>query len=331
MCNENFIHLTLFFLYTFGFTFNFSISGANYLLTRRCDLKIITYIKNNLHKEDLEKFRQSCFGQFLKINELEYQGQLVLHLLLHIDMDASNKENLVFKINNSIEFGPRDFSQITGLRFGTLDETITTISSSSIHKEVFKGSCRISLKDVKEAFLYHEGKGEFKLKLALLYFLYGTLLAGHPDKIIEVQYLHLIEDLQKFNEFPWGEVVYKFLVSFILSLQERIDHGLVVTNRKTQLDLHGFSFVLQVWAYEVMPALAEYCAIRVNNCKNLITPRILRWFTPKKAICFNDLKKFFTTGGEVHLVSKYFFQVSTLVFVIISRRKLQSKYLLIIT
>lgn len=254
----------------------------------------------------MERFQQSCFGRFLEIKELEFQGQLYLHLLLNMDMAASNKEKLVFKINNSsMEFGPREFFQITGLRIGTLDRTIKTPSSSSIHKKMFKGRPTIVMKDIEKAFLCHKGEGELKLKLALLCFLYGTLLAGNANKRIDLEYLHLIDDLQNFNAFPWGRVAYEFLVSFMLSTRVLMDKDRS-KNLKPSLFIYGFSVALQVWAYEVIPSLAEFCAVRVSDSENL-TPGILRWSTKRMVVRFSELKIFFTPGDEAHLVSKYSF------------------------
>ncbi|XP_057810205.1 uncharacterized protein LOC131024694 [Salvia miltiorrhiza] len=273
----------------------FEVRGASYLGFRcECNLKIIDVIKTNLHKENLEIFEQMCFGNLLKINVLKFQGQLLKLLLLNMDTIASKKGKLVFKINNTnMEFGPREFVLITGLRFGKLE---ATRASSSIHKDVFLGRPRIVLKDVKEALLNvsrdHEGRGELTLKLALIYFLYGILFALDYKKHIDVQYLHLVDDLLKFDAFPWGRVAYDFLVLVILSAQPCMGGPKV-----TMLRMQGFSFALQVWAYEVMPSLARYCAARENKFENLTT-WILHWSATKR-IHFNDLKIFFALGDEV--------------------------------
>ncbi|KAH6763318.1 hypothetical protein C2S52_020751 [Perilla frutescens var. hirtella] len=276
------------------------------LSTRCSHKKIIKKIRKNLQKENLEKFEQSCFGHLLNIKKLKFQGTLMLQLLMHMDMDVSNEEKLVFKINNSnVEFRPSDFSLITGLLcYGTLEATTT--SSSSIHKDVFHSRACIGLKDVKKAFLTasrdNEGRGELTLKLALLYFLYGILLPrnGGITKS-DMKYFHLVGDLEKFKAYPWSLVAYQFLVQSILSARARMD-GLQVTNKKLDIRINGFSYALQAWAYEVLPPVGAYCATRANNFGNL-TPPILCWST-KKTIRFNDLKKFFTLRDKARMVSE---------------------------
>lgn len=281
------------------YNYLFPLSGASTLLTGRCHLRIIDAIKNNLQKENLEKFEQSCFGILLKINKLIFQGQMMVQLLLHMDMRASNKERLVFKINNSyMEFGPSDFFRITGLGFGKSEATITR-ANSSIHKDVFQDRPIIRLEDIRKAFLNRKGSSELKLKLALLYFLYGILLVKHHTLKIDMQYLHLIEDLQKFNAFPWGRVAYQSLVSSILKVRARMD-----SSEAAKVDLFGFCYALQVWAYEVMPSLAARCAYRANNSENL-TPWILRWSAKLRV---KDLKDCFTPGDKAHIVSSFSFE-----------------------
>lgn len=292
-------------------------------VTRCCDLDRIDKIKKNLDRENLELFEQSCFGHLLKINssELIFQGQVFLQLLMHVDMDTSKKERqLVFNIRNShIRFSAKDFALVTGLRLGTSEAAIITTTTTkipSIHKNVFWGRPRITLKEVEEAFLRvsgdHKGRGELTLKLALLYFVFGILLPKDPRTAkVEVQYLHLVEDLEKFNAFSWGRVSYEFLVSVVLLARVRMDSLEFATNKKARLLINGFVFALQIWVYEVMPSLAEYCAENIKNGRT--QPRILHWTTPKKSIRFKNLMNFFAPGDGVHLVSKYSFQSFVLI------------------
>ncbi|XP_057810197.1 uncharacterized protein LOC131024690 [Salvia miltiorrhiza] len=231
------------------------------------------------------------------MNQLRFQGQLLLHLLLHIDMAASNNTTLVFNINNSsMEFQPTDFHLITGLRLVNSEASSSTTTSSSIHKRVFQGRPTIMFKDVEEAFLDvshdHEGRGEVTLKLALLYFLYGVVLPASPTKKIDLHYLHLADNLEAFNAFPWGQVAHELLVSSMLSARLCMD-----SSRATRLVMHGFIFALQVWAYEKLPSVATHCAAPAHNLQHS-TVQILRW-SATKIIRFQHLKPFFTLGDEV--------------------------------
>ncbi|KAH6763321.1 hypothetical protein C2S52_020754 [Perilla frutescens var. hirtella] len=295
-----------------------SVQGASHSrisLNRRCDLKIINRIKEKLDEENLERFEQSCFGHFLEIGDLKFQGQLLLQLVMHMVTVASNEERgLVFKIGNSnMEFGPNEFSEITGLNHGgsTLEATKTC---SSIHEHVFGGSTSIMLKDVEKAFSsVSGGKGDLALKLALLYFLYGVLLnkttrsSSYKINNEQLQYLDLVEDLEKFNAFPWGRVAYHCLASSIMLAR----HHLI--NRESH-SIHGFCFALQIWAYEMMPDVAEHCAIPLAE-KGFQNLPILRWCTVLRSVRYNELNEFFTPGDKAHLdrwiPNRHFYRIPT--------------------
>lgn len=297
------------------YTFYSSVSGSasRPTITRSCALKITNIIRNNLDMENLEIFETSCFGRLMKINELRFQGQLMFHLLRSLDMAASSKKSLVFKINDStMTFGERDFHDITGLCLG---EREVTSMPSFIQEHVFRGRSSIVFKEVEETFLkyssHYQGRGELTLKLAFLYFLYGILLSGSHIKKVDTSYLYLIENLDEFNAFPWGEIGHEFFVSSLLSARV-----LMCGSKISRLNIHGFGFALQIWAYEKMPSLATHCA---NNLGDL-SPQILRW-SATKIVYFETLKKFF--GNDAQLVR------SNLSF-IISSLNICSKYIMVL-
>ena len=54
-----------------------------------------------------------------------------------------------------------------------------------------------------------EGKPqEDRLKIALVYFLESTLLSSNPKKLVSPKYLEMVDDLETFNIFPWGSILY---------------------------------------------------------------------------------------------------------------------------
>ena len=54
-----------------------------------------------------------------------------------------------------------------------------------------------------------EGKPqEDMLKIALVYFFESTLLSSNPKKLVSQHYLSMVDDLDTFNIFPWGFIVY---------------------------------------------------------------------------------------------------------------------------
>ena len=58
-----------------------------------------------------------------------------------------------------------------------------------------------------------------RVKIALIYFLEGLLLGADPNRNVSTFHMRIVDDLDMFNSYPWGTVVYDTTVD---SLGERI-------------------------------------------------------------------------------------------------------------
>ncbi|KAL8470596.1 hypothetical protein ACS0TY_033230 [Phlomoides rotata] len=169
---------------------------------------------DRLGTQNKRRFQDSCFRQFLGLGNIQFhfQGMLYLHLLfMQGNEKMSNK--LIFHVNGEkTEFSPHEFSLIIGLHFG---HKSPIPPFSKIYTNNFKKNRLLKLIDIENAFMKAKdgGEGDLSLKLALLWVLHGILLVkGHTSKKIETQYIHLVDDLDEFNKFPWGHVAFEFLI-----------------------------------------------------------------------------------------------------------------------
>lgn len=53
------------------------------------------------------------------------------------------------------------------------------------------------------------------MKLAFLYFLHYGILGVPGDKLIDLKWLKLINNLDMFNNYSWGSLIYKEMVKFL--------------------------------------------------------------------------------------------------------------------
>ncbi|KAH6757665.1 hypothetical protein C2S52_023344 [Perilla frutescens var. hirtella] len=90
-----------------------------------------------------------------------------------------------------------------------------------------------------------------------------------------MQFIHIVDDLQKFQDYPWGRISYDYLVAATHSRPAVIDN-LIRQRKRMAYDAHGFVLALQTWAYELMPDLGRDCARLVRSNLSQF-PRILRW------------------------------------------------------
>ena len=74
-----------------------------------------------------------------------------------------------------------------------------------------------------------------KLNISLVHFLESTLLSSDPKKSMFQDYLSMVDNLETFNRFPWGSIVYSATLE---QLQPR-DLRAKYTNYKEQLEVKG--------------------------------------------------------------------------------------------
>ncbi|KAH6800233.1 hypothetical protein C2S52_000697 [Perilla frutescens var. hirtella] len=233
---------------------------------------------------------------------MKFQGQLVYHLLLYMEDRANSNGFLRFKINDRVfVFGPKEYFLITGLKFGAAEALPT---ESMIYKNIFDSKVLMKLQDIEKAFeiacLASNGGGQLVLKLAHLLVLYALLLCRDTHgKTIDVQYVHLVNDLSKFEKYPWGSISYKFMVDSILDARARLKN-MLKKKMKPNFDIYGFTFVFQLLAFEISRELGAYCGEQVPSFEEAV-PCMLRWSTPN-FFRFYDLKKFFTPEHSLNWV-----------------------------
>ncbi|KAH6794378.1 hypothetical protein C2S52_004855 [Perilla frutescens var. hirtella] len=247
------------------------------LVSGREHLSWLDTIRTHLAQKNLMLLSASCFGHFLRIPDIQFQGQLYAALLRTLSSSLA-RMRLSFRINDRIvEFGPREFSLITGV---SMEGWVEPPTASAFHQNFFHGRTDLLFCDIQKSFVQKcvatGGESRDAFLLALLYILYGILLIrAQKGKKIDLKYLHLADDLVKFNYYGWGQVAYEFLVRTTHRAQNIMDN-LIAEEKNLAFDANGFAIALQIWAYEVMPDVARACAWRVPDRDEEI-PRMLRW------------------------------------------------------
>ncbi|KAH6797692.1 hypothetical protein C2S52_022246 [Perilla frutescens var. hirtella] len=221
-------------------------------------------VRQKLNDENLLRLCRTCLGHIVNTPSFELQNDLFFQMVLLLD--RSSQKHLRFNIRDrSIEFSHFDFALVTGLRFRT---SSAIAGSSAFHTLLFGGRPNIRFDEIEDLFIgecnCRGGAGEIFLKLALLYIVYGVIFYDRRlSRVINTRYIHLVDDIQLFDSFPWGLEAY--------------DH-LVESTHATQLiiNAHSYCYALQVWVYEMIPAVGQVCASRIFDWP-LKIPRVLRW------------------------------------------------------
>ncbi|CAL8989889.1 unnamed protein product [Prunus brigantina] len=171
----------------------------------------ITTIKEKFSEQQLRTFKESCFGHLLLIEDLKWMSPIVHGLLLRKadPKTVSQVKGIKFIVGNKvIQFTPQQFCVVTGLRFGNLP-FIPNVSNEncSLKRKYFRDDKTVSLLELENAFLKCDDADDV-LKLGFVYFVVFVLLGSEKNVHIDMRHLKLAEDLQQFEQYPWGAVSY---------------------------------------------------------------------------------------------------------------------------
>lgn len=235
---------------------------------------VISKIKEHLTENQLKMFRATCFGHFLDLKELKFQGQLV-HCLLLREVSHHASDQIWFSIGGyRMRFSVGEFGIITGLK--CVDDfdrsSIANYEKNSLIENYFGDTAKVKKEALEECFF--SGKfecDEDAVKIAMLYFLTMFLFTSPKDKFVIKKYLDIV-DAGLYNEYCWG--------SDLFSLTLESVKGKLLRVRKQGIDycyyrLNGFPLALQVWFYEC----CEYCVNVLAFHLGSSIPCILNWHT----------------------------------------------------
>lgn len=158
--------------------------------------------------EQLHEFHKSCFNHFLNL-----KGQLIQLIGLSLIQCADNNL-LEFSFGGiGARFAERDFALVTILKFSRdIDDhnfAIEDIKKAHIRTKYLKNVDNYDKETQEELFEKYEFKDDNDaMKMALLNFM-NTGLLGYPHKSkINMMFVSLVEDVAKFNNYPWRTYVY---------------------------------------------------------------------------------------------------------------------------
>ncbi|KAG5591305.1 hypothetical protein H5410_041819 [Solanum commersonii] len=260
-----------------------------------------------LMNEKLEDFfKFSCFGYFLDLleaNNAHFQMSMVYDLLKRrikykgddsYTLEDKNKKMDEIWINYcgmSICFGMKEFAIVTRLRCHPPSEPLPKVARlrKSREKKISK-SVKVGKKGKKPVKTVNTktNKGKEKLNnenelLAIIGPSYKAkdliedlqskkVLKKHRDLFV------LAQDLDAFNNYPWGNDSYFLTVEYLVSK----------LSSKTN-NLYGFSWAFMAWAFEAIPYLRK----QFNDySKEISQPRILRWLSTKNNPKINSVDLF---------------------------------------
>ncbi|VFQ62237.1 unnamed protein product [Cuscuta campestris] len=245
-------------------------------------LETVRRIKGVLRKEELEVFRGTVFGKLLDVPEVRWiSNGLLVGLLERYKLPKqgiTGCKEMKFKIKGrKVLFTKPEFELIAGLGGRGNRITLNDERLGDFGLRYFNTGKSVQRCHITDALLQHNKddpgvETDDVVKLALLHLL-GNVMFGHESCVsFPIGYINLVDDLDAFDKFSWGEVIWEEL----LTHAGRCAQSLKARGRG-RVTFGGFVFSLQVWAFEKFPSLRESGHCQIVKGREDWIPRCLRW------------------------------------------------------
>ncbi|GJS31435.1 phospholipase-like protein, partial [Tanacetum coccineum] len=242
------------------------------IITSKLNYFWLIYQKLDVRRRKL--FRTTCFGRSLDIMYFDHEPQLIDYMLWkqHKVDEYHNDMPLIYYVEgHSLHFGRPEFALITGMRFGRPEFCSYTSTDLKFRNRVFphKVGLVVTILDVLGVIEYEvmfgnlcdEDSVRLCLILALEVIFIGRLLTCPVDDSL----FGLVENLEAWNVFPWGEHVWTQLYDSIKNVivKHNDTHYLGLKKDRNYVPtytLTGFVFAFQdsKTNTDIRPTRAEY-------------------------------------------------------------------------
>ncbi|GMN39685.1 hypothetical protein TIFTF001_008906 [Ficus carica] len=134
------------------------------------------------------------------------------------------------------------------------------------------------------------------VKLSLLHMIFCIHLSNANSVRIYPKFFALADNLDDFNDFPWGVLSWEATRAAICNTVEirmSLKRRPLKKFDKVHYSIAGFSHALLVWAYETLLSIAAKFTTKYDQA----IPRMLSWITADN-VKFDDVMSAFTAVGE---------------------------------
>ncbi|KAI3894054.1 hypothetical protein MKW92_026072, partial [Papaver armeniacum] len=233
-------------------------------------LLLLAEVRDLLSVDEQAIFKGTAIGHLLSVpDDSKFSGTIV-HFLLSREIQLDDKpDEMHFKVGGKVlHFGKREFALITGLSFNKSEKDfISSLNPSSLMRKHFPNQDRVSASEVKDLLSKNNSACPSldRVKLALLLVVHNFLMSRQYRQAINISYWHLVDDLEEFNKYPWGEVTFARISKFRLPLIYQANKENSGAGGEPSYTVVGIAHALVVWALAIMPGLLNLCGRKIES------------------------------------------------------------------
>ena len=232
-------------------------------------MRYFSRMKKELDQPRQTLFKATCFGPWLDLTYLDNEERLVQYMLQKqvCQYDDNYDLPIVYCVNgHSFVFGRHEFCLITGFKFGILSFRKWRSGDIPFRDRVFPDKVGQYVKNIDLLYVIEDEDAFLNLsdadavRVCLLLTLEVIFMGKDLGSVIDDMLLRMVEDVDEWNAFPWGEYIWRQLYDSIRNVasKNRVGNSAPLGNTKSK----------DVPTY----CLAGFvCAFKVINCNSLLT------------------------------------------------------------
>lgn len=219
-----------------------------------------------------KSFQEGVFGYIIQAIWQNTPSKILHHLVLRL-CATSTKEELRFLINEEeVKFGYREFAMITGLKCDPIPNLdLKALNKGDSFKDRFFPEAKKVRIEALKMFLNSpiQVSDEDMVRLANLYLLEIFFLAKSEHSLVDLKHLLIANDLQAFNDYPWGRVIFEETAQQVINANRHSSTAV------TGYAMAGCAYALLAFAFETIPALRKKNYTKRNDIQHL--QRLVNW------------------------------------------------------
>ncbi|KAI3894787.1 hypothetical protein MKX03_023582, partial [Papaver bracteatum] len=217
-------------------------------------LQLLAEVRGWLSINEQAIFKGTAIGHLLSVPADSKFSGTILHFLLSRQIHMNDKpDEMRFKVGGKVlHFGKREFALTTGLSFRKSEKAfVSPKNPPSLMRTYFPNpdcmkASKVNASKVK-ALLSDKNSTRSSLdrvKLALLLCVHHFLMGRADKDSINISYWHLVDDLDEFNKYPWGEGTFDRLIKCTSTLLSQANEENNDARRKPYYRVFGIAQAL---------------------------------------------------------------------------------------
>ncbi|KAF8109244.1 hypothetical protein N665_0100s0033 [Sinapis alba] len=215
------------------------------------DSKLVSAVRDALHDDKYEELKESRLGVFLKFNEFDFGwASRLVHYMLYFQLNIKKKYELWSLVGaDPVRFSLIEFEQLTGLNCEYIENLENLRCEITKEMTSFWEQIGVSVdvvpsleQIIRACQRYQEWSQDDRMRLGYLAIFTGFIEGKKYSTAIRASLARLVMDLEKFESYPWGRVLFKVLMDsfrakdftksytddrFIQVLQLEVNHELL--------------------------------------------------------------------------------------------------------